>query len=300
VSTARQRCWKYDWVIDLDFEAFFDSMSHDLVMKAVRHHIDEKWVVLYVERWLKAPVEQADGTLVNRDRGIPQGGVVSPVLSNIFLHHVFDDWMARRFPRAPFERYADDALVHCSSFEQAKQVLEAIRQRFDECGLRLHPDKTRIVYCKDVDRKGSHEHERFDFLGFTFRPRLSKNKWGKHFVNFSPAIRDKAAKKIRREIRSWRIHLRSDKSLTDLARMFNAQVQGWINYYGRFYKSAMYPSLRNIERFLVRWAMRKYKRLRRHKTRATYWLGRIARREPKLFAHWRLGLKSPAGVMGAG
>jgi RNA-directed DNA polymerase len=156
------------------------------------------------------------------------------------------------------------------------------------------------VYCKDVDRKGSHEHERFDFLGFTFRPRLSKNKWGKHFVNFSPAISDKAAKKIRREIRSWRIHLRSDKSLTDLARMFNAQVQGWINYYGRFYKSATYPSLRNIERFLIRWAMRKYKRLRRHKTRATYWLGRIARREPKLFAHWRLGLKSPAGVMGAG
>jgi len=173
--------------------------------------------------------------------------------------------------------------------------LEAIRKRLEECGLDLHPEKTKIVYCKDVDREGSHEHESFDFLGYTFRPRLSKNKYGKTFVNFTPAISNKAANGIRKEIRSWNIHLRSDKNLTDLARMFNVQVQGWVNYYGRYYKSAMYPFLRNIEAYLIRWATRKYKRLRRHRRRAKYWLGRIRRREPNLFVHWRLGLGSPVG-----
>jgi RNA-directed DNA polymerase len=297
---ARKRCWKYDWVIDLDIRDFFGRLNHELAMKAVRHHTDEKWIHLYVERWLKAPVEQEDGSLLSRDRGTPQGGVVSPLISNIFMHHAFDDWMRRNFPHVPFERYADDGVAHCTSYRQAKMVLEAIQQRLRECGLELHPEKTRIVYCKDSDRQGSHENERFDFLGFTFRPRLSKNKWGKGFVNFTPAISDKAAREIRREIKSWRMHLRSDKTLTDLARMFNAQVQGWINYYGSFYKSELYPILRNIENILIRWARRKYKRLKGHQTRAKHWLGRIARREPKLFAHWRLGLTSPVEAMGAG
>ena len=198
--------------------------------------------------------------------------------------------IAKQFSEVAFERYADDVLAHCSSLKQAERVLEAIKTRLQQCRLL----KTRIVYCKDVDRKGSHEHERFDFLGFTFRPRLCKNKWGKHFVNFLPAISDKAIKEIQKEVRSWRMSLRSDKSITDLARMFNAQVQGWINYYGSFYKSAMVPFLKNIERILVRWAQRKYKRLRRHKTRAARWLGGIAKREPRLFAHWRLGIKSMA------
>ena len=174
-------------------------------------------------------------------------------------------------------------------------MLEAIRIRLKECGLELHPEKTKIVYCKDVDRKGSYEHESFNFLGYTFRPRLSKNKYGKNFVNFTPAISQQAANRIRKEIRSWKIHLRSDKNIMDLARMFNAQVQGWVNYYGRYYKSAMYPFLRNIERFLIRWATRKYKRLRGHKRRAKYWLGSVRKREPRLFVHWRMGLGSPVG-----
>ena len=198
VAMARKRCWKYDWVIDLDIRDFFGSLRHDLIMKAVKHHTAEKWIQLYVERWLTAAVEQADGSLLGRDRGTPQGGVVSPVLSNIFMHHAFDDWMRRNFPQVPFERYADDGVVHCQTFKQAQTVLEAIRQRLKDCGLELHPEKTRIVYCKDDDRKGSYEHERFDFLGFTFRPRLSKNKWGKGFVNFTPAISDKAAGKFGR------------------------------------------------------------------------------------------------------
>lgn len=295
VGVARKRCWRQDWVIDLDIKGFFDNLDHDLMMKAVRFHTEEKWIHLYVERWLKAPLQQKDGQLVERDKGTPQGGVVSPLLANIFMHHAFDEWMERHFSYVKFERFADDGLVHCQSLKQAEKVMEAVKKRLNECGLELHPEKTKIVYCKDVDRRGSHEHEGFDFLGYSFRPRLSKNKHGKTFVNFTPAISNKAANRIRKEIRSWKIHLRSDKNLTDLARMFNVVVQGWVNYYGRYYKSAMYPFLRNIERNLIRWATRKYKRLRGHKRRARYWLGRISRREPNLFAHWMLGLGSPVG-----
>jgi len=265
------------------------------MMKAVRFHTKEKWIHLYVERWLKAPLQQKDGQLVERGKGTPQGGVISPLLANIFMHHAFDKWMERHFPYVKFERFADDVLAHCQSQKQAEKVLEAIRKRLKECGLELHPEKTKIVYCKDADRKGSHEHESFDFLGYTFRPRLSKNKHGKTFVNFTPAISNKAANRIRKEIRSWKMHLRSDKNLTDLAKMFNAHVQGWVNYYGRYYKSAMYPFLRNMERYLIRWATRKYKRLRGHKKRARYWLGRICQREPNLFVHWKLGLGSSVG-----
>jgi len=295
VGVARKRCWRQDWVIDLDIKGFFDNLDHDLMMMAVRFHADEKWIHLYVERWLKAPLQQKDGQLIKRDRGTPQGGVISPLLANIFMHHAFDVWLERHFPYVKFERFADDSLVHCNSLKQAEDVLAAIKKRLQECGLELHPEKTKIVYCKDVDRKESHDHESFDFLGYTFRPRLSMNKSGKTFVNFTPAISNNAANRIRKEIRSWKIHLRSDKNLTDLAKMFRSQIQGWVNYYGRYYKSAMYPFLRNIERYLIRWATRKYKRLRRHRRRAKYWLGRIRLREPNLFVHWKLGLGSPVG-----
>jgi len=295
VGVARKRCWRQDWSINLDIKGFFDNVDHGLMMKAIRFHTDEKWIHLYVERWLKAPLQRKGGERIEREQGISQGGVASPLLANIFMHHAFDDWMKRHFPYVRFERFADDTLAHCSSLTQAKKVLEAIKIRLKECGLELHPEKTKIVYCKDADRRGSYEHESFDFLGYTFRPRLSKNKWGKTFVNFSPAISKQAVNRIKKEIRSWKIHLRSDKNIDDLARMFNAQVQGWVNYYGRYYKSAMYPFLRNMEHFLTRWAMRKYKRLRGHKRRAKQWLGRVRKREPKLFVHWRLGLGSPVG-----
>ena len=293
LTVARKRCWKYDWVLDLDISKFFDTLDHELVMEAVKKHTDCKWMLLYIERWLKAPMKMKDGTLVARDRGSPQGSVVSPLLSNIFMHEVFDDWMRTKFASLPFERYADDGLVHCVSEKQARYVRDAIAKRLAQYKLELHPDKTRIVYCKDEDRTGSYEHEQFDFLGFTFRPRLSKNRWGEHFVNFSPAVSDKAAKKIRATIRGWHMHLRSDKSLSDLAHMFKMEVQGWINYYGHFYKSALYPSLKPLNEYLVRWAMRKYKKLKRHPTRARRWLAQVAQREPRLFAHWELLL--PAG-----
>jgi RNA-directed DNA polymerase len=290
LATARQRCWKYDWVIDIDVRAFFDNLDHDLAMKAIRHHTAEKWVLLYVERWLKAPLQTADASQA-RAKGTPQGGVISPLIANIFMHHAFDDWMRRHHVDVPFERYADDLLAHCRTYAEAQQILEAIRERLRECGLELHPDKTKIVYCKDDDRRGHYEHERFDFLGYTFRPRLSKNRWGKMFVNFSPAISDRAAKRIRAEIRSWHIGKRSDKTLSDLANMFNANVRGWINYYGAFYRSMLYPIFRHLEHDLVLWAKRKYKRLRRHHRRAVHWLGKIALREPHLFEHWKFGLK---------
>jgi RNA-directed DNA polymerase len=244
-----------------------------------------------VERWLKAPLRRGDGTLVQRERGTPQGSAISPLLANLFLHYAFDNWLAREFPSVSFERYADDAVVHCETEAQARHVLDAITQRMAQVGLELHPDKTRIVYCKDVDRRGSHEHERFNFLGYTFRRRLVKSKHGKFFASFTPAVSDDAAKAMRREIRNWRLHRRSDTSLSGLAERINPVVQGWINYYGRFYKSRLHPSLQRINDYLVRWAMRKYKRLRGQRTRAAQWLASIYKRAPSLFAHWRLGLQ---------
>jgi RNA-directed DNA polymerase len=299
VGVCRERCWKFDWLIDLDLRAFFDSIDHDLMLKAVSKHTDLRWVLLYVKRWLEAPLQREDGSLVARDRGTPQGSAISPLLANLFLHYAFDRWMAKRFPGCPFERFADDAVVHCKSEDEARFVLAALIGRMTQVGLELHPEKTRVVYCKDTDRKGSHEHEQFTFLGYTFRPRLSKNKHGKHFVNFTPAVSEDARKAISREIRSWHITRRSDKTLSDLARMFNPIVQGWINFYGRFYKSWLYPVLRHINDGLVRWAMRKYKRLHGHTRRAKAWLASVARRAPTLFAHWKL-VRPDGWAMGAG
>jgi RNA-directed DNA polymerase len=269
------------------------------VLRAVRRHTDERWILLYVERWLKAPLQQKDGTIVQRDRGTPQGSSISPLLANLFLHYAFDVWMRTQFPDLQFERYCDDVVVHCDSEQQAQFVRDAIAGRLAQCALELHPDKTRIVYCKDADRRATYANERFDFLGYTFRPRLSKGKAGKFFVNFLPAVSNDAVRTMSRELWSWRINCRSDKSLSDLARMFNKVVQGWINYYGRFYKSMLYPLLRRMNEYLVRWAKRKYKRLYGHTRRAKRWLVRVARRDPKLFAHWRLGVRPDGWTMGA-
>ena len=266
----------------------FDNIDHSLMMHAVRKHTDSPWILLYIERWLKASAVDSEGHEVRRDRGTPQGGVASPLLANIFLHHVFDKWMADEFPYIPFERSADDIVVHCRSRAQAKFIRHQIEERLRRCKLEVHPEKTKIVYCKDDDRRGSHEHERFDFLGYTFRPRPSKNRQGKFFVNFSPAMSDKAAKAARATIRSWRLQCRSDKSLEDLAHV-SAPLSGWLSYYGRYYKSGMYPTFRALNRRLVRWAQRKYKRYR-HQRRATHWLRQIAQREPQLFPHWQLGV----------
>lgn len=296
VGTARKRCWRRDWVVDLDVKGFFDNLDHELVMRAVRFHTDLPWIHLYIERWLKAPLQVGDGSLVERDRGTPQGGVISPLLANLFMHHAFDDWLRRNYPHIQFERYADDAVIHCVSKVQAQHVLDAVRRRLRVCGLELHPEKTRIVYCKDDDRPGEFEHITFDFLGYTFQPRRARNRYGKFFVSFLPAISNKAAMAIRRTIRGWRLAAtRNNQSLEDLARLTDPYAWGWMNYYGRFYRSRCVQVLRHLERVLVRWACRKYRRFRRRERAAYHWLGRIAQRDSNLFALWRLGVKPAAG-----
>ena len=288
IAMARTRCWRNDWVLELDIRSFFDNLDHELLLRALRRHTDCKWVLLYVERWLTAPVQLEDGSLMARDKGTPQGGVVSPLLSNLFLHYVFDRWMQKYHPDIPFERYADDALCHCKTLAQVQQLRVALEQRFADCHLELHPQKTRVVYCKDDDRRGTYPDHSFDFLGYTFRPRRSKTRWGKFFISFTPAVSNTAAKAMRHTLRSWALHNRSDKSLEDLARMFNPVVQGWINYFASFYKSALYPTLRHVDQELARWAERKYKKLHRHRRRARHWLARVAQTRPGLFAHWKL------------
>ncbi|MCC5582240.1 RNA-directed DNA polymerase, partial [Microtetraspora sp. AC03309] len=285
VGVCRERCWRYDWVIDLDVQKFFDSVPWDLIVKAVEHHTEAHWVVLYVKRWLAAPLHLPDGTLRQRDRGTPQGSAISPILANLFMHYAFDAWLVRTYPGVAFERYADDAVVHCRSLRQAREVLEAITSRMAEVGLVLHPDKTRIVYCKDERRRGSHEHTAFTFLGYTFRPRGARRKDGHMFLSFIPAISKEALKKLGMEVRRWRLHRRTGTTFITLAKMINPIVAGWMNYYGRFYRSALYPLLERINSYLVRWIRKKYKRLRSVKKAFQCWWD-ITARYPRMFRHW--------------
>jgi RNA-directed DNA polymerase len=295
LGTCRARCWKHDWVLDLDLKSFFDTLDHSLVLKTVAHHTNLRWVLLYVERWLKAPLQLRDGTLKQRDRGSPQGSAISPVLANLFLHYALDLWLGREFPAVPFERYADDVILHCKSKQQAQIVLEAIIKRLATVGLEPNLDKTRIVYCKDSNRCGSHEHERFDFLSYTFRPRRAWARSGELFVSFCPAVSDDAVKRMAGTIKGWRLHLWSGKSLADLAEEINPIVRGWIDYYGYFYRSRLISLLRRIDEYLARWAMRKFKRLRGHPHRARRFVATVARREPGLFAHWQASVPPSAG-----
>jgi group II intron reverse transcriptase/maturase len=272
-------------MIDLDIRKFFDTVRWDLIVKAVQANTDLPWVVLYVRRWLQAPLQLPDGTLQQRDRGTPQGSAVSPVLANLFLHYAFDAWMGREFPGVRFERYVDDAVVHCVSERQARFVLTAIRQRMEAVGLALHPDKTRIVYCRDGKRRGSHEHTSFTFLGFTFRARGARRKDGAMFTAFLPAISKEALKKISAEVRSWRLHHRTGHTFADLARKINPIVRGWMNYYGAFYRSALYRLLGRINAYLLRWVRNKYRRLRARRKAQAAW-NEVTQRYPRLLTHW--------------
>ena len=291
VAQARQRCWRYDWVLDLDVKAYFDSIDWELMLAAVRRHTNCPWVLLYIERWLKAPVQLEDGRVVARTAGTPQGGVISPLLANLFLHYAFDMWMAREFPHVPFERYADDAICHCKSAEEAQALWSALADRLAACKLVLHPQKTQIVYCKDVNRRADFPVIRFDFLGFQFRAR--KTMWVKKdrrvFAHsFMPAASPKALTRISREVRRWRLHLRSDKSLNELAAIYNPTIRGWIAYYSHFYRTQLRPTLKRIDAYVIRWARRKYKRMVHQTKGARDWFDRLRRKTPKLFAHWSL------------
>lgn len=288
VAQAKARCWKFNWVIDLDIKGFFDNIDHDLMMKAVRHHTDCKWVLLYIERWLKAPLQNEDKTLVARNKGTPQGGVISPLLANLFLHHGFDEWIKNNFPEVAFERYADDIVVHCKYLDQAKHLRQEIELRLKQCKLELHPQKTKIVHCRD-DRRDGFGYQcqvSFDFLGFTFRKRTARAKNGSLFNGFMPAISNDAIKKMSKTVRAWRINLRSDLSLEEVSEKFNPVIRGWFNYYGKFYPSEMAPIYNQINEYLARWYMRKHKTARGHRRRARHWVRDLSRRQPRMFGHW--------------
>jgi RNA-directed DNA polymerase len=290
VAVCRQRCWAKNWVIDLDVRKFFDSVPWDLMVRAVQANVthEQRWIVLYVRRWLAAPIVMPDGRTAERDRGTPQGSAVSPVIANLFMHYAFDKWLEREFPVVEFERYADDAVVHCATEQQARKVLAALEERMAEVGLELHPDKTRIVYCKDRNRRRPDcGNTSFTFLGYTFRARQApaRQGGGAMFSAFLPAVSKDALKRMSEEVRSWRIHLRSGTELEDIASWVNPIIRGWMTYYGRFYRTALNGLLQRINTYLVRWAKRKYKRLRSYK-KVRKWWGGLTARQPRLFAHW--------------
>jgi len=287
LEVARKRCWKYSWVIDLDIKGFFDNIDHELMMKVVKKHTQEAWILLYVQRWLEAPAQGVDGSISKRTQGTPQGGVISPLLANMFLHYAFDEWMRRNYSNNPFERYADDAVIHCRSEEEAIQLKEAIRERLQKYKLELHPEKTKIIYCKDASRPGNSKHEKFDFLGYTFRPRSSKNKSGKLFTSFSPAISDKAKQNKKDTIKGWLKEVKPTSTLREFTQLINPAVLGWINHYGKFHASELWGIMNYIDETLIKWAKRKYVNLKHGWKKGTKWLKGLKARQPTLLKHWQ-------------
>ena len=299
LAVTRKRCWERAWVLEYDIRALFDNIDHALLLKALRHHCDSRWVALYIERWLTAPMHRVDGSLQARDVGTPQGGPLSPILANLFLHYALDRWLATQHASVPFCRYADDGILHCRDEAEANYLREQLDARLRDCGLELHPDKTRVVYCKDSKRTGTYEHIQFDFLGYTFRPRRLVNRRGRVSMGFTPAISRSSQTAIRQSIRHRRLQLKSDLSLEALASVLNPRVRGWVQYYCRFRGSEFQPVADYLDGMIVRWAMRKFKRLRGHKHRAFAWLEGRRRAQPALFHHWSGRGAFSVGAMGA-
>ena len=290
VSVTRKRCWKYDWVVEFDIKGLFDNISHELLLKAVRRHIQCKWALIYIERWLKAPMVK-DGERIERDRGTPQGGVISPILANLFLHYTFDLWMEREHPDLPWCRYADDGLVHCRTEQEAEAVKAALQARLTDCQLEMHPTKTKIVYCKDGKRRGQYPNVTFDFLGYQFRPRTVRNSRSDElFCSFTPAVSPSALAAIRTKVRDLNIRKLTVRTLDDISSALNPLLRGWIQYYGKFNLSALETMLRHVNLTVRGWVMRKFKRFQGRKVAAAIFLEKMVRLRPALFEHWRIGL----------
>jgi RNA-directed DNA polymerase len=290
VGITRQRCWRYDWVLEFDIKGLFDNIDHELLLRAVRKHVKCKWALLYIERWLTAPMEQEDGVVVERKRGTPQGGVVSPILSNLFMHYAFDLWMARTHPDLPWCRYADDGLVHCRTEQEAETLRVELQARLAECRLEMHPTKTKIVYCQDANRRDRYPVTKFDFLGYCFRPRLTSARNGKLFWGFNPAVSDSALSDMRAAIRDLELLRQTHLPLQEIARQVNPLLRGWIAYYGRYNPSALGPLFGYVNQRILAWVRRKFKSLRAHKVRACHLLLRLSSECAGLFEHWRIGM----------
>ena len=288
VGATRQRCWKYDWVLEFDIKGLFDNLPHDLLLKAIRKHVKCKWALLYIERWLAVPMEK-NGEIIERARGTPQGGVVSPILSNLFMHYAFDLWMTRTHPDLPWCRYADDGLVHCRSEHQAEALMAELDSRLAACGLQMHPTKTKIVYCKDQRRQGKYPNVMFDFLGYQYRPRrVANTQQDEFFCGYTPAVSPAALKTMRATIKSLNIPRQTPRTLAEIAQQLNPLLRGWIAYYGRFSRSALSTLADYVNQKLRAWIMRKFKRFQSHKTRASLFLRKLARGNPGLFVHWKV------------
>ena len=286
VEQVRRNCWRYDWVLDMDIKAFFDTIDHELMMRAVEKHVPEKWIRIYIRRWLECPIQLENGEMQCRTCGTPQGGVISPLLANLYMHYAFDHWMKLNNPGILFVRYADDVVCHCRTKRDAETLLENLKERLGNCKLQLHPVKTKLVYCKDNKRKGTYSLTRFDFLGFSFQGRTVQDRKGNLFTGFNPGVSRKSLKRMNESLRNLKINRNTQLTLPDLAERINPMVRGWIAYYGAFYPEPLKRFLIRIELRLGGWARNKYKRLRGHKRRSWNWLKRCRATSPRMFVHW--------------
>jgi RNA-directed DNA polymerase len=292
IESVRMNVREYWWAIDMDITGFFDNMSHELLMKAVSKHVEEKWAKMYIMRWLEAPIEDKDGNKRYRNgKGTPQGGVISPLLANLFLHYALDKWLELKHPQLRFVRYADDAIIHCYTLSQAEQLLQAIKQRMQDCGLEVNEKKSKIAYCKKAGRKAPYKTVSFDFLGYTFQPRPTRSKEGRMFLGFDCAISTKSKKRITEEIRKTKFHKWTGSDITRIADEFNPQIKGWINYYGHFRKYSLMKLFRIFHHRLMHWAVNRYKRFKGSMRKAGRWLYEMSRKQTELFIHWQHGFQ---------